>query len=99
MLTALFYANYLSYFQQWNLDKDVNFPNSSIDSLHSFQMGIFWVLVLGSTSRFFPIKKEILGFLNVALAGFFPIHEKDKKLDFLNTSLALGYTSKFFSNH
>ena len=97
MLTALFYVNYLSYFQQWNLDKDINFPNSSIDFLHRFQIGIFWVLVLGCTSRFFPINKEILGFLNVALAGFFPIHEKNKKLGFLDRSL--GYTSKFFSSH
>ena len=99
MLTALFYVNYLSYFQQRNLDTDINFPNSSIDSLHRFQIGIFWVLVLGCTSRLFPINKEILGFLNVASAGFFPIHEKHKKLGFLNTSLALGYTSKFFPNH
>ena len=95
MWTALIYVNYLSCFQQWNLDKGITFSQF----LHRFQIGIFWVLVLGCTSRFFPINKEILGFLNVALAGFFPIHEKNKKLDFLNTSLALGYTSKFFPNH
>ena len=72
MWSALVYANYLSYFQQWNLDKDINFPNSSI-----VQTGIFWVLILGCTFRFIRINKEILGFLNVALAGLFPIHEKD----------------------
>ena len=80
MLTALFYVNYLSYFQQWNLDKDINFPNSSIDFLHRFQIGIFWVLVLGCTSRFFPINKEILGFLNVALAGLLDFFQFMKKI-------------------
>ena len=36
--------------------------------IHKFKIGICWLLVLGSTSKFFPINKEILGFLNVALA-------------------------------
>ena len=36
--------------------------------IHRFNVGIFLVLVLGCTSKFFPINKEILGFLNVALA-------------------------------
>ena len=37
MWTASFYVNYhLSYFKQWNLDKDINFPNSSIDSKLGF---------------------------------------------------------------
>ena len=39
-------------------------PNSIID----LKLG-FVVFVLGYTSKFFPIKKEIFGFLNVALAG------------------------------
>ena len=39
-----------------------NFPNSSIDSKL-----VFFVLVL--RCKIFPIKKEIFGFLNVALAG------------------------------
>ena len=37
MWTALFYVNYLSYSQQSNLDKNINIPNSSIDST----LGIF----------------------------------------------------------
>ena len=36
MLTALFHVNYLSYFQKWNLDKEIDFPNSSIDSKLGF---------------------------------------------------------------
>ena len=42
----------------------MNFLNSSIDS----KLG-FWVLVLRCVFKFFPIQKEILGYLNVALAG------------------------------
>ena len=89
MWTALFYVNYLSYFQQWNLEH--KFPSSPIDS----KLG-FFVLVLGYTSKFFPINKKIFGFLNVALAGLqiFPIQEKDEKLNFLNVSLVC--TSRFF---
>ena len=36
MWTAWFYINYVSYFQQWNSDKDINVPNSSIDSKLAF---------------------------------------------------------------
>ena len=36
MWTALLYVNYLSYFQQWNLDSDITFPNSFIDSKSEF---------------------------------------------------------------
>ena len=36
--------------------------------IRRFKVGIFWVLVLGCTSKFFPINKEILGFLNIAPA-------------------------------
>ena len=36
MWTAMFYVNYLSYFQQWNLNKDMTFLGSSIDSKLKF---------------------------------------------------------------
>ena len=47
--------------------------------IHKFKIGIFWVLVLSCTFKFFPINKEIVRFLNVAPAGvqFLPSHEKD----------------------
>ena len=32
MWAALFYVNYLPYFQQWNLNQDINFPYCFIDS-------------------------------------------------------------------
>ena len=35
-LTALYYVNYLSDFQKWNLNKDINFPILSIDSKLGF---------------------------------------------------------------
>ena len=76
MWTALIYVNYLSCFQQWNLDKGITFSQF----LHRFQIGIFWVLVLGCTSRFFPINKKILGFLNVALAGLLDFSQFMKKI-------------------
>ena len=53
MWTALFYINYLSYFQQWNLDKDIIFPNSSIDS----KLGFFNVALAGLLNFFQFMKK------------------------------------------
>ena len=50
-----------------------NFSNSSIDS----KLG-FFVLVLGYTSKFFPINEKIFGFLNVALAGL-PVFPNSRK--------------------
>ena len=52
-----------------------NFSNSSIDS----KLG-FFVLVLGYTSKFFPINKKIFGFLNVALAGLLNFSQFKKKM-------------------
>ena len=55
--------------------------------LHIVKIGIFWVLVLNCTSKFFPINKEILGFFNIALAGllnFSQVMKKIKKIGFLN---------------
>ena len=65
--TALFYINYSILFSAVNL----YFPNSSIDLK-------FWVMVLDCTSKFFPIDKEILGFLCCSswTPQFFPIHQK-----------------------
>ena len=50
--------------------------------IHRFKIGIFRVLVLGCTFKFFSIHKENLGFLNAVLAEFFPIQENDQKLGF-----------------
>ena len=60
------------------------------------------MLVLDWNCRFFPINKEILGFLNVTLAallGFSQFMKKIKKIGFLNISV--GYTfqiTKEFKN-
>ena len=43
MWTALLYVNYLSYFQQWNLDSDITFPNSFIDSKSEFFEFDIWL--------------------------------------------------------
>ena len=51
---------------------NINFPNSSIDLKLEFSQ--CWSLAC--TSKFFPINKEILRFLHVA------IHEKDKRWGF-----------------
>ena len=57
----------------------LKFSKSSLDS----KLGLF-VLVLGYTSKLFPINKDIFGFLNVAPAGlFFPIQEKNETNKFL----------------
>ena len=72
MWVSIFYVNYLYYFQHWNLDKDLNFPNSTIDS----KLG----LVLGCTSRFFLINQKILWFLNVALAGLLDFSQFMKEI-------------------
>ena len=69
-----------------------NFSNSSIDS----KLG-FFVLVLGYTSKFFPVNQEIFECCSSWISRFFPIQEKDEKLNFLNVSL--GYTSRFFPIH
>ena len=88
------YVKYLPYFQQWNL-----IGHDFAQFTHRFKIGIFWVLVLGCTSKFFPVHKQILGFLNVALSGllYFFQNEKNEKLTFFNMSL--GYASQFFLFH
>ena len=51
------------------------------------------MLILGFSSKSSPIRKDILGFLNIVINNFwmdfsiFPIHEKDRKLGLLNISL------------
>ena len=52
-----------------------NVPNSSIDS----KFGLF-ALVLGYTSKFFPINQVIFRFLNVALAGLLNSSQFKKKM-------------------
>ena len=44
------------------------------------KLGFFLVLVSGCNSRFFPIHKEILGFLNVALSGLLIFSQVMKKM-------------------
>ena len=65
--------------------------------IHRFKIGIFWVLMFGCTSKFFPINQDILGYLNVALAGLvnFQFMKIVKKNFF---SISLCCTSNFFLN-
>ena len=58
----------------------------------------FEVLVLGCTSKFFPIHKEILEFLNVALAGLLSFSHFRKE-DGFHLNKSLGCTSKLFTFH
>ena len=84
MWKALYYVNHQWCSQQWNWNQDIIFPNSSIYA----KLG-FLSFGLGFTSKVFPIHTEVLVFLNVALAAllcFFPVYDKDRKLDFLNKS-------------
>ena len=37
--------------------------------IHRFKIGSFWELVSGCTSKFFPVHKEIFGFLDATLAS------------------------------
>ena len=81
MLIALFYVIYQSYFQHRNLDWDISFSNSSIVQNWDF-------LSVGVRLYFqvFAINQEILGFLNVTLAGllnFFQFMKKMKNWVFL----------------
>ena len=66
--------------------------------IHRFKIEIFLLLVLGCTSKNFPILKKKLRFLNVALSGilffFFSIHEKDGEWAFLVQAL-ICCTSQF----
>ena len=70
MRTGSGYVNYLSYFQQWNLDQELTFYNPTIDSK----------LGLRLYCKFFPIYKEILRFLNVALSGVLIFSQVMKKI-------------------
>ena len=68
--------------------------------IHIFKIRTFWLLALGCTYKLFPIYNEILGFLNVALAGllnFFQFMKNIENCIFWNISL--GCTSKFFPIH
>ena len=71
----------LSYLQQWNLIGTQLFP------IHQkIQNCDFGILVLGCTSKFFPIHKEIgNGFFECCFSWipqFFPIYVRDWKLGF-----------------
>ena len=61
-----YYVNSRSYFQQWNLNWDTTFSNSSLDSKLGF-------LSVGLVLHFqvFPNSQRDWKFLNVALADFF----------------------------
>ena len=53
--------------------------------IHRFKIEIFWVVVLGCTSKLSPFDKQSLKFLNIALAGllnFFQFLKKIKKWGF-----------------
>ena len=58
----------------------------------------FGVLVLGCTSKFFRIRKEISEFLNVALDGLLSFSHFRKK-DGFRLNKSLGCTSKLFTLH
>ena len=68
-----YYVNSRSYFQQWNLNWDTTFSNSSLDSKLGF-------LSVGLVLHFqaFPNSPRDWKFLNAALADFF----LDEKLEF-----------------
>ena len=55
--------------------------------IRRFNIGNFWVLVLGCTSKFFPINKEISRFCSSWTSQFLLIHEKDENLGFFGVSL------------
>ena len=57
MWTAIFYVNYLSYFQQWNLNKDITFLSSSIDSKLKFFECWLYFQVFSNSQRDFGIFK------------------------------------------
>ena len=90
--------NFPSYFQQWNLNKNIAFHNSFTDS----RLGI---LNLGPRLylQVFPNSQGDwkLGFLNVALAWILNFSQfmdvRDWQLEFWNISLE--FISKFFPVH
>ena len=86
--------NYLFYFQQWNLDQDINISNLSIGLKLTFL-----VLVLGYNSKFSHVNKDIFWFLQVALGGLliFSNSRKRSKTTFFKYK-SMG-TSKFFTTH
>ena len=49
--------------------------------MYRFKIGIFEWLVLGCSSKFFPIYKETLGFLNVPPNGFLNFSQFRKKME------------------
>ena len=68
--------------------------------IHIFKIRIFWVLALGCTYKLFPIYNEILGFLNVALAGLLNFSQFMKNIEnYIFLNISLGCTSKFFPIH
>ena len=72
--------------------------NSSIDSklwFLSVQNCYFWVLVFGYSSKLFPIHKEILGCLNVALNGLLNFSQFRKNFNFFKHKPRLYF--QFFS--
>ena len=64
--------------------------------IHRFKIGIFWVLVLGCTSKFFPINQEIFEFLNVGLAGLLNFFWFKKKMKSYKCKLENTAVSNFF---
>ena len=87
----VFYVTYLSYFKQWNLNQDITFPNSFIESRFEF-------LSVGPRLCFqvFSNSQRHFGILKFCCSGWtsqlFSIHEKDEKLDFLNISLRYNFS-------
>ena len=91
-------VNSPSYFQQWNLNLEITFSNSSIDSkLGLWNLGLR-LAVFPSFSQF--RKRSQTGIFKCC-SGFtspsFLIREKDWKLWFFNISL--DCTSKYFPIH
>ena len=56
------------------------------------------MLILGRTSKFSPINKEILGVLNAALSGLLNCSQFMEKMENLVFEY-LGWTSEFFPIH
>ena len=97
MRLALFYINSF-YFQQWISNWDIAFFNSSLDSKSEFlNAGLRLYFKLFSNPQKSNPRKLGCYCCSRWTSQFFPIHERDRILGFLNVSL--DCTSKFLPFH
>ena len=76
MRTALFFCKLPNLF----LTVKIRLGHKFSQFLQRSGIGIFCVLVLGGTCKFFPISKDILVLLNVSLAGVLNFSQFLKKM-------------------